>query len=114
VTDPQMKEFAGRLRRIERIHRRGGGFEAAGTLGQSYYTRLRRRAGRPVLRPALMALGMVILFKATLLAHLGEAEYEARLATLSQGHWGERAGAFVMAIDPLAARLSAALAPIVP
>ena len=114
MKDPQMKAFAGRLRRIDRIHRRGGGFEAAGTLGQSHYTRLQRRSRRPFLRPVLMALALMLVFKATLMAHLGAGEYEARVEALRGGTLAEQAGALVMAADPATLALAPLLEGIVP
>lgn len=109
-----MKAFAGRLRRIERIHRRGGGFEAAGTLGRSYYSKLARRSGRSRFRPVVLGLTMFILFKATLLAHLGAAPYQARLEALRAGHVGEQAGAVLMSVDPLTLTLADLIAPYIP
>jgi hypothetical protein len=114
VSERQVKQFDDRLKRIQRIQRRGGGFEAAGTLGQSYYTRLRRRAGRPVLRPALMTVAMLLLFKAVLLAHLGAGAYTARLEALASGGPVERAGAVLMAADPITLRLAEWIVPLLP
>lgn len=111
MNDPYIRQFRARLRRIDRIHRQGGGFEAAGTLGQSYYTRMRRRAGRPVLRPALAILFALIAFKAVSVASLGGAEYDARLETLRNGHSGEQVVAFLMAPDPISLVVAASIAP---
>lgn len=110
--DPQMREFSERLRRISRIHSHGGGFEAAGTLGQSYYTRQARRYGRPVLRPMLYMIGTVILAKSSLLASLGPVEYAARVLALQAGSGVEQAGAFVMGADPLTLAVAEALRPL--
>jgi len=114
MKDPQMKAFAGRLRRIDRIHRRGGGFEAAGTLGKFYYQSLKRRSGRSRLRPVVLALGMLIAFKATLLAHLDAGAYQARVETLRTGGTVEQAGAVVMSVDPLTQTLAGLIRPLMP
>ena len=112
VSERQVKQFDDRLKRIQRIQRRGGGFEAAGTLGQSYYTRLARRGQRPVLRPALAIVAGLIFLKAIAAASLPEGEYAARLADLASGGLMERAGAFVMAPDPISRTLGGWMAPL--
>ncbi|WP_149866382.1 hypothetical protein [Tropicimonas marinistellae] len=109
-----MKQFTGRLRRIDRIHRQGGGFEAAGTLGQSYYTREReRRDQRSALRPALVVLAVIVIFKGFLLASNGENAYREKVATLKSGSAVERVGGFVMAVDPLALVVAGWVKPLV-
>lgn len=111
--DTSLKEFNTRLRRIHKTHRKGGGFEAAGALGQSHYTRQRRRSQRrPVLRPAMTALALFICFKALTLAHLGNADYSSRIAALQAGGWAEKAGAHLMAIDPLTEAAAAGIKPL--
>lgn len=111
LADPIMQNFHGRLRRIEKIHRRGGGFEAAGTLGQSFYTRLRRNR-RPVLRPALTVLAVFLCFKALTLAHLGAADYGTRIQTLRAGNTLQQFGAHLMAIDPITDAAAAGIRPL--
>jgi len=111
VADTSYKEFDGRLRRIAKTHRRGGGFEASGTLGQSYYTR-RTKTRRPILRPALTALVLFICFKALTLAHLGTADYTARLEALQTGGTVQKIGAHFMAIDPITDAAAAGIKPL--
>ncbi|MBY6046578.1 hypothetical protein KUV47_09850 [Vannielia litorea] len=111
MADPTMQNFAGRIRRIEKIHRRGGGFEATGTLGQSFYTRS-KRVKRPVLRPALTVLTVFLCFKALTLAHLGTADYTARLDGLRTGNNVQKVGAHLMAIDPITQAAAAGIKPL--
>ncbi|WP_074254901.1 hypothetical protein [Vannielia litorea] len=111
MADPIMQNFAGRIRRIEKIHRKGGGFEAAGTLGQSFYTRT-KRTRRPVLRPALTVLTVFLVFKAMTLAHLGSADYTARLDGLRTGNTVQQVGAHLMAIDPITQAAAAGIRPL--
>lgn len=106
MTEPDIRSFRARLRRIAKIHRRGGGFEAAGTLGQSYYTRQARRSARPVLRPMLYMIGAVILSKALLVASLGPDEYAGRVIALQSGNSVERVGALFMGVDPVTESLA--------
>lgn len=111
MSQRQRQQFGQRLKRIERIHRRGGGFEAAGALGQAYYTRLQRKGKRPVLRPALAIVAGIVMLKALSAASLPPGDYEARVAALAEGGFAQRAGAFVMAPDPISRQLAAWMAP---
>lgn len=106
MSTPYIKEFETRLRRIAKIRSKGGGFEAAGTLGQSYYTRQSRRRRAPVLRYALIILAAVVLFKGLTLTNLGAAEYAKRVDALKSGTMVEQMGAMLMAPDPMTLTLS--------
>lgn len=112
MADPYIQEFNARLRRIAKIRRRGGAFEAYGTLGQSYYTRLNRRRGLPVMRYVVIILGALILFKAVAFASLGPADYLARVSTLQSGNWAEQMGATLMAADPVTRSVGQTLTPL--
>jgi len=97
MADPQYQEFRGRLRRVERIHRRGGGFEAAGTLGRTAYVVKPQRTS--LLRPVALVLGAGLLLKAILFIQIGEADYTDRVARLEGGSQIEAIGAWVMQPD---------------
>lgn len=112
VSDVQHREFCDRLRKIEKIHRRGGGFEAEGTLGQSYYTRRARRAARPILRPMLAFVAIVLTVKAIAAASMPAEDYAARVEALRAGSIGQQASAFVMAPDPVSQTLAGWIAPL--
>lgn len=114
MSDPR-QIFSDRLQRIEQINRSGGGFEASGTLGQSFYTGVRRRTQRrPMLRLAMLVLTVLVVFKGFLLATQGSADYLLRLQALQGGGFGERLGAFVMGLDPLTLAFAEWLAPLLP
>lgn len=114
MRDPQKIEFSGRLRRIEKIHRKGGGFEAAGTLGQSYYTKSQRRGHvRPLMRSVVIVLSMIVLLKGALLAVLGSEAYAAKVVALKGGGLVEQIGGFVMGVDPVSVGIAQILAPII-
>ncbi|MFN0115677.1 MAG: hypothetical protein ACKVPY_13465 [Paracoccaceae bacterium] len=107
MNDPNMRNFYGRLGRIEDIHRKGGGFEADGTLGMAYFRpEVRRRRGG-WLMPVVLVLAMIVLMKAVILAHLGAAAYDARAASLAQGSTSDRLGAYVLTADPLTLQVAA-------
>lgn len=102
MVDRNLQNFYGRLGRIERIHDAGGGFEADGTLGMSYYNARRRplrRAG--LLGPLVLVAMTIIIIKASVFATIGAERYEERLAALRAGATVERAGAYVLQADPL-------------
>ncbi|SFC96261.1 hypothetical protein [Tropicimonas isoalkanivorans] len=114
MSDSHFKEFFGRLERIDKIHRSGGGFEADGTLGQSHYTRERaRRARRAGLRPALLVVLFMVVLKGFLLASQGEEVYRAKLSALRSGSVIEMAGAYVMAQDPISNVIAVWVKPLV-
>jgi len=112
VNQQQFKQFDQRLKRIRQIHRKGGGFEAAGTLGQSFYTRQARRGQRAVHRPALAIVAGFVVFKAIAAASMPEGDYAARVAALSESGLAGQAGAFVMAPDPISRTLGGWIAPL--
>jgi len=105
--------FDERLRRLERKHR---------AMSRGYTTRMQpdglivakpkraqvRISGRSML---LFALAF-IAFKGFLIANLGELGYEERVDRLSDGTLVEKAGAFVMQIDPLSQFAAEQIGPI--
>ena len=105
MRDPQHELFVQRLKRVNRTNRRGGGFEAAGTLGRSYYTAQARR--RSVWRPAFVAAAGFLCVKAVMLSHIGTEAYQARVDEMRQGSATQAVGAFVMQMDPATVWMSA-------
>jgi len=57
-------------------------------------------------RGLLMLIGAVLLFKAYIHAHLGAADFDGRVAALSNGTLVEQAGAWLMQADPVTVALS--------
>lgn len=107
MSDRHISNFRGRLRRINRIHKAGGGFEAAGTLGQSYYTGMRRkRSVSRWLLPVVLVLVAIVVVKGAVLAQIGAATYDARIAALASGDTVDRLGAYMLQADPLTVAVS--------
>lgn len=99
--DPNLRNFYNRVGRIAETHRRGGGFEAEGTLGMADFrsdVRVRRMG---LLGPVALILGTVVLIKAAIFVSIGEAAYAERVARLSSGTSADRIGAYVLQADPL-------------
>jgi hypothetical protein len=104
-----LRDFYERIARILKARARGYGFEAAGALGRSHYTRharLHRRLRVPVMAPVLILFGGVIVLKAVIYRGVGAGVYDARVDALWQGEGVERVGAMVMHADPLTRALS--------
>lgn len=108
MVDRNLQNFYGRLGRIENIHRAGGGFEADGTLGMSYYNSRRQRGRRRTgwLAPLALVAMAVLGLKAAVHATIGEELYEERVAELRAGGGLHQAGAYVLQADPLTVAIS--------
>lgn len=110
MVDRNMQDFRGRLGRIGRIHRRGGGFEAEGTLGMTYFHAKRHPRRRPRLLLLLLFLAVALAgLKAGLMAAIGPDAYAARLAVLRQGSDLDRLGAWVLTADRVTVALAGQL-----
>ena len=57
-------------------------------------------------------LAVFVCFKALTLAHLGSADYTARLEGLREGNTVQRVGAHLMAIDPITQAAAAGIKPL--
>lgn len=107
MVDPNMKNFYGRIDRIERMHSAGAGFEAVGTLGMSYYSAQRRRSRRAAwVLPAALLVATIFGLKAGVHAMIGPELYQDRVAMLAQGGLVDQAGAFVLEAGPVTVWLS--------
>lgn len=100
MADPNLRDFYGRIYRIQKRHRRGGGFEATGTLGRSYFVPPPSRSIN-IVRPLVMVVIAVTFVKVLMLAVIGPADYASRIAGLQAGGTIDRVGAVVMAVDPV-------------
>ncbi|MEZ5778953.1 MAG: hypothetical protein R3E44_11395 [Paracoccaceae bacterium] len=109
MVDRNLQNFYGRLGRIERIHDSGGGFEAEGTLGMSYYNKHRRRTRvgrRGWLAPLVLIVCTVVAIKALVHSVVGPETYSERVAALQSGTEIEKFAAYVLQADPLTVGLS--------
>lgn len=95
MTDPNLKDFYGRVARIEKARSKGYGFEAAGTLGRSYYHRPTTQR-RSILGPILFLLLCTFLLKGTIYHSIGPDSYNERVAALQAGDGIEPAGGWLM------------------
>ncbi len=108
MVDRNLQNFYGRIGRIQNIHDAGGGFEAEGTLGMSFYNAHRRRPRRRigVLAPLAVVAATIVGVKSAVHATIGDEVYRDRVAALSAGDNVERAGAYVLQADPVTLAIS--------
>ena len=111
--DPNLKDFEGRVRRIEKAHRKGYGFEARGTLGRSATYRREGRLGR-ILRGAVLVAMLGLLLKGAILFNVGTELYDSRIAAMQTGTGFDPLAARLMAADPLTRVIAAFLAEVFP
>lgn len=109
----QHKEFRGRVANLQNKH---AGY-AQGYTAQVQSDGLivispRRVRSRVSGRVFLLLIAMVLLFKGFLMAALGFASYDERVAKLAEGTVVEQAGAVVMLADPVSIWVAQQIGPI--
>lgn len=100
MADPNINDFYKRVARIERARKTGFGFEAAGTLGRSYYTQSTPQR-RSILGPVLFLLVCGFLFKGVMYSQVGPELYNQRVSDLMAGEGIERVGGWLMQAEPV-------------
>jgi hypothetical protein len=111
--DMTMTSFEDRLRRIVRKHRRMAN-GVVGRMGPDGLVTPVARMATPKfpLRSLVILFGVAMLFKAWMFLSLGAADFDARIAVLSQGTLLEQAGAFVMQAGPVTQTVASLLEPL--
>ncbi len=97
--DPNLRDFYGRISRIEEARAQGYGFEAPGTIGLSQYRRTTRRR-RSILGPIFVAVVMALALKGTIHYKVGATTYDERVQTLLAGQSFDKLGGWLMQADP--------------
>ena len=100
MSDPNLVDFYGRIARLEKARAKGFAFEAAGTLGRSYYYQKPRKR-RSVIFPLIFVAISVFGLKGTIYHFVGEASYQDRVAALQAGEGFDRLGGWLMQADPV-------------
>ncbi|VDC30355.1 hypothetical protein [Pseudogemmobacter humi] len=113
LSDSNFKEFSGRLRRIEKAHRKGYGFEAQGTLGRSSTYRREGSLAR-ILRAALLVLAVGWVMKGAIYFYVGHEVYHQRLADLATGTDFDPVAARIMSADPVTKLIASFLGEVFP
>ncbi|MGA0540866.1 hypothetical protein [Neotabrizicola sp. VNH66] len=111
--DPNLRDFQGRVTRIEKTHRKGYGFEAPGTLGRSSSVR-RRTSPVRLLRVAALVLVLGLALKGLILFQVGEEVYDTRVAALTGGEGFDTLAARLMSADPVTRLIAAFLGEVFP
>lgn len=95
MTDPNLKDFYGRVARIQKARAKGYGFEATGTLGRSYYYRPTAKR-RSFIGPVLFLVLCTFLLKGAIYHSVGASSYQDRVTALMAGDGIERVGGWLM------------------
>ncbi|WP_112311082.1 hypothetical protein [Pseudogemmobacter bohemicus] len=113
LADSNYKEFSGRLRRIEKAHRKGYGFEAKGTMGRSSTWRRERSIGK-TLRALLVMVLIGWIMKGAIYFYVGDAVYEQRVANMAIGSDFDPIAANIMSADPVTKLVASFLGEVFP
>ena len=110
MADQNMVDFYGRVSRIKKARAKGYGFEAAGTLGRSFYSqRAPSRAKTSVVMPVIIVLFSAFGLKGAIHYQIGGNVYSERVAELQSGKGFDRLGGYLMQADPVTIFVSAKL-----
>ncbi len=105
MSDPNLVDFYGRIARLEKARAKGFAFEAAGTLGRSYYCQKPRKR-RSIFLPLVFVALSVFGLKGTIYHFVGESSYQDRVASLQAGEGFDRLGGWLMQADPVTLMVS--------
>ncbi len=98
----QFDEFDRRMRRITRRHTQlSKGYVTSVNDDGLVVAKPRRKFSRGTLRGVAIVMIGLMIFKGFLHHQLGPAEYAQRVEALSSGSFFEKAGAVLMAADPI-------------
>ncbi|MCB2110754.1 hypothetical protein [Albidovulum sp.] len=116
MVDRNLQKFYGRVGRIERTHKAGGGFEAEGTLGMSHYNARKRPARLRLgwLMPLVLVLAAVVVIKASVFALIGSESYGERMAAIPSDTTLGAIETFILQPDPLTRALAAQIVKYLP
>jgi hypothetical protein len=101
MSDPNLRDFYGRITRIEDGRTHGFGFEAPGTFGLSYSRRTTRSGGSRLVGPLFFAVVMALMLKGGIHYKVGDATYDKRVDALLSGQSLDRLGGWLMQADPV-------------
>ncbi|MFX0542812.1 hypothetical protein ACEWPM_013890 [Roseovarius sp. S4756] len=106
--------FDARIKKVQKSHSRlARGYDAkVGSDGLIVFRPKRRRPGIPV-RGIVLGLAAFFGFKALVLMQLGDIAYQDRVDGLAAGSAAEKAGAWIMQIDPVTEVIAAQIAPLI-
>ncbi|MGR3494961.1 hypothetical protein [Citreimonas sp.] len=113
--DDAQRRFEQRCSTVRRKHlRMASGYvtrlDRSGVILQTPIQRARPAVWRPLALAFVGALGIKVL----ILSGMGPEAYEAKRAELVTGNGVERAGALLMQVDPLTARVAEWMRPLLP
>ena len=95
-----MRDFFGRITRIEDARSYGFGIEVPGTFGRSHSRRTTRNGGSRLVGPLFFAVVMALGLKGAFHCNAGAATCDTRVEALQQGQNLDRPGGWLMQADP--------------
>lgn len=114
MADAKQIQFAQRLRRIDRHHRKlARGYVASVNHDGLIVASPRRQTSLFPVRGLFLCLLTMLAFKGFLFAQLGQTTYDDRVARLQSGTVVEKMGSFAMQADPLTIWIAAQIRPFI-
>lgn len=99
--DASQQDFSNRVAQVVKHHRAlGRGYKGVMRPDGLIVVKPRQFRFRLPVRGFVLLMVSFMIFKGFLLAHLGAAQYSARLDVLKTGTFGD-VGAFIMGVDPV-------------
>lgn len=100
MADPNLVDFYSNVARFEKMRAKGYGFDAAGTLGRSYFNPTTRKR-RAYLLPLVVVLCAGFGLKGMIYQSVGAKAYAQRVQALQVGEGFDRLGGWLMQADPV-------------
>ena len=100
MADPNLVDFYSNVARFEKMRAKGYGFDAAGTLGRSYFNPTTRKR-RSYLLPFVVVLCAGFGLKGMIYQSVGAKSYDQRVQALQVGEGFDRLGGWLMQADPV-------------
>ena len=111
--DPNLNDVYSRVSRLRKLHAKGYGFEAKGTVGRKASTRSGSRMLK-LAKPLVIALALGLGLKGVIHYYVGAQTYESRVSKLAAGEGFDPIGATLMHADPVTLAISGQLRALLP
>ena len=100
MSDPNLRDFYGRLTRIQDARSNGLDLEAPETFSLSQSRRSSRDGGNRWIGPLFFVVVMALMLKGAIHSKVGAATYDRRVDALQSGQSLGRLGGWLMQADP--------------
>lgn len=100
MSDPNLRDFYGRITRIQDARSNGLDLEAPETFSSSQSRRSSRDGGNRWVGPLFFAVVLALVLKGAIHSKVGAATYDRRVDALQSGQSLDRLGGWLMQADP--------------